>query len=323
MGRIVFVYAGDPGNGEIRSPYSITRNLCAFLRTKAEVAYHEWTSSGPISLQPDDVFLGHPNYPEHTVTQWVFRHGNCRAKCLIHPLHTAMVGDNMPFDAMARWADAIFSIMGPYWYDTLESTPFAHWKPKITRLDMAVDGQHFPYLRTRFKEPGQRRLLYVGSSTPHKNLEFMARLISSMPDVQLDWYGGSSDHQLARLPNVRTYGWLDLSRPTAQRLVDECDIFVNTSISDANPTTLLEAAAWGIIPLCTKESGYYSDQRNDHMFGGLYLEDLDKSIQSVRHWLTVDQETLLVRARANRALVESRYNWSVFCDRLWSRLQTL
>lgn len=323
--RLHFVYAFSPQSPQLQSPYCITRNLYNYLSKRAEVIYHLWDAAKTIELEPNDILLGHPNYPEHTPMQRVFREKRtCKARCLIHPLHTKRVGDNMPFDFMAREADKIFSICGPYWYDTIGDTPFAHWKPKIVRLDMAVDANQFPFLRQEtgplaFNPPGQRKLVFVGSAMPQKNLGYMTQLMTKMPDVRLKWYGGDGAHPLAKLPNVDVVGWVTLDAATAQGIIADHDIMINTSHSDANPTTLLETRAWGLITACTKESGYY----NDPFFTELYLEDMDRTISVIRELLNAPSHDLYQRAVASRAEVESKYNWSNFCETVWSNLQAL
>lgn len=316
--RIHLIYAGDPNGDSIQAPYIITRKLYHFLKEKAEISYYNWTDGTDIDLQPNDILLGHPNYDPNTVVQKAFRSGKpCLAKCLIHPLHTNRAQDNLPFDDLARQADKIFSICGPYWYDTLEQTPFAHWKPKITRLDLAIDPSMYPYVKTTFNGPGNRRLVYIGSSTPNKNLGYLVRIMQAMSDVTLHWYGGDSEHPLAKLRNVVTTGWVTLNESTAREICRQCDIMVSTSDSDANPTTLLECAAWGIINACTKESGYY----NDPMFTEILLDDFQKTLRNLRSLLVIDNGVLQQRSVQSRQKIENYYTWDRFCNTIWDELQ--
>lgn len=315
MRRLHFVYAGDPNTERVDGSVAITKNLYYALIKHYDVIYHQWDACHDIDLRPDDIFLGHPNYPTNTITQKVFAQNKpCRARCLIHPLHTRRVMDNFPFDGMARAADMIFSICGPFWYDTLPGTPFAHWQPKIVRLDMAVNADVFPRLKTSFNNP--RRLVYVGSATEHKNLGYLTEIMKAMPDVQLSWYGGFLEHPLARLPNVRTVGWQMLVGQAAKEICDNHDIFINVSMSDANPTTLLEASAWGLIAGCTPESGYYNDKK----FFELRLDDIQFCKNQIRGILGMQDAELLAWADRNREDVIKNYNWNVFTDKVITSL---
>ena len=107
--RIHLVYAGSPDSESIQSPYSITKNLYYYLKARAHVMYHDWTSRATIEALSNDIVIGHPNYDSDTIISKFFRSGQkCKAKCLIHPLHTVRIQDNLPFDPLARAADKIF-----------------------------------------------------------------------------------------------------------------------------------------------------------------------------------------------------------------------
>jgi len=316
--RVHFVYAGSPDDPRIQSPYSITHHLYYYMKARADVQYYTWDSHVDVDVEPDDIFIGHPHYDPSTTVQRFFASGKkCRLRCTIHPLHTVRVQDNMPFDHLTQAADKVFSICGPYWYDTIERTPFVHWKPKITRVDMAVDTNIYPYLKTHFNEVGHRRLVYIGSNMPQKNLGFMYEVMKRLPTVQLHWYGGDGESPLARLPNVKTVGWVVLDRTLAQTIVNECDIFINTSISDANPTTLLESTAWGLIPACTPQSGYY----NDSMFTSLTLNSVDETVKIITDLLHVPSDVLRARSIVARKKIETHYTWDRFCSTIWDELQ--
>ena len=103
----------------------------------------------------------------------------------------------------------------------------------------------------------------------------------------------------------------------AQKVVDECDIFVNPSNSDANPTTLLESMAWGTIITCTKQSGYWKDP----LFTNIDLQDLPGSVATIRQLLETSDEKLMERAAAGRKAIETRYTWDRFCNTIWNELE--
>jgi glycosyltransferase involved in cell wall biosynthesis len=320
MRRLVFIYAGAPSDQRNCSPYTITRHLYDFFVAQGvEVIYKHWDSQEDFTIGVDDVLLAHPHYGETTITQKIFRQNQpCHAKFTIHPLHTRRPQDNLPFDFMARQADGIFAICGPFWFETLEDTPFVHWRPKITRLDMAVDPQLWPHRKASFRGPGQRGIVYVGSSMPQKNLSMLTHIAKKLPNVRFQWYGGSSDHALARLRNVHVEGWQEFTADKVAQICAQNDLFINTSVSDAGPTTLLEfGLASGLIPLCTYESGYW----NDPCFINIPLGDIPTSVRVVKEWLHKPTEELQRRSQANRDELIRRYTWPIFCDTVWQRLK--
>lgn len=309
-----FVYAGQPNSGSLHAALQITHNLFNFLETKTAVCYHDWTSKNDVDFGPEDLLLGHPNYDTDTVVQKIFRkpHGK---KCLIFPFHHGRPADNLPFNTLVHAADKVFSICGPYWYDTIDNSAFAGWKSKITRIDMAIDPIAFPFVKTEFNQ--RRQLLYMGSSIPNKNLPMLAAVMRAMPDVTLYWYGGDSRHPLARLKNVRTTGWVNMNHHIAIDIAKHADIIVSVSDSDANPTTLLEAMAWGLPVACTRESGYYNDQ----LFTELYLNDVPRTVKALRIMMDLSNEQLKARSVAGRQEVITKYTWNRFCATVWDGIK--
>ncbi len=318
--RVTLVYAFTPDSPQIQSPYCITRNLHRFLSERCELSYYQWDQKIDLKPDPEAIFIGHPHYDHNTVVQKVFRNNiKFKARCTFHPFHHGDPAHNSPFNFMAKQADRIFSICGPYWYDTIDDTAFRFWKEKMVRLDMAVDGQVFPFVKKQFNPPGKRRLLYMGSSMPMKNVGHIANIMRVLKDVELHWYGGDGNHPLAKLPNVKTVGWIMMNRQIAEKIANDCDIMINVSTSDANPTTLLEARAWGLITACSKQSGYHNDQ----YFTNISASDPHEAARQLRPLLNMPSAELMARAKDSRKEIETRYSWDVFCNKIWEELKRL
>ena len=108
-------------------------------------------------------------------------------------------------------------------------------------------------------------------------------------------------------------GPAELKQSFVAKLAQHFDFFVNTSVSDANPTTILEAMAWGFPVACTPQSGYY----NMPNLVALSTTDIEHNIR-VLNMLQYAPESELKRiSQANTALVLSYYTWSRFCETIW------
>ncbi|MBI3663837.1 MAG: glycosyltransferase family 4 protein [Acidobacteria bacterium] len=305
--------AADNG-GPLPAPYSITVNLHRFLAARHRVRLYDWRERGTIELQEDDILLGHPHADPETMVQRTLRGGaRCKFKALMFPIHHAMPEISEFTLPLIEQADLVFGVTGPYWYDTLSESHFAPWKEKIVRLDLAVDAAEFPLVKQRFNAPGKRGYLYIGNNRPEKGGEVLSATLERLGAYPRGWVGGGPD--IAHVP--RLAGYRPLTPEFVTGLAGSYDIFVNTSLSDANPATILEAMAWGFPVACTPESGYY----NMPTIVSLSTTDIDANVAALEELQHAPEERLHELSRANRALVETQYTWERFCGTVWGELQ--
>jgi glycosyltransferase involved in cell wall biosynthesis len=303
---------GDNG-GPLPAPYSITVNLHRYLAERHAVRLYDWRETGTIELAVNDILLGHPHPDPQTLMQQMLRSGTrCRLKALLFPIHHAMTEINEYALPLLDSADVVLGIMGSYWYDTLESSFLAEWKKKIVRLDLAVNASEYPLLKNKFNAPGRRGYLYIGNNRPEKGIEVLSKTLEKLDSYPRGWVGGGPE--IAHVPRIS--GYRSLTRDFIAGLAEKYDIFLNTSFSDANPATILEAMAWGFPVACTPESGYY----NMPTIVPLSTTDIDANVAALEELQHAPEERLRELSRANRALVETQYTWERFCGTVWDSL---
>lgn len=294
----------------LNAPWSITYHLHDFLKQHMDVKLYDWQEKGKIDLNPRDIILGHPHPDPDTIVQRTFRAGRpCRLKALIFPIHHKIESINEYAVPLIDKADIVFGIMGRYWFDTLGDSFLAEWKDKIVRLDMAVDSEEYPSVKKDFNKAGSRGYLYIGLNKPEKGSEVLSETMQQLTDYRRGWIGPGEDIEF--VDRIAEFARLEPSY--VEKLAREYDIFVNTSISDANPTTILEAMAWGFPVACTPQSGYYDMPS----ITGLSTTDIKHNIKKLLELQFAPEEHLLQLSRENRRLVESTYTWKKFCSTVW------
>ena len=308
-----------------KSPYENTKNIFQELSSIIPVKLYSLDEEAGCLFSSEDIFLGHPSFPyragrkgvtELSINQAV----RPRIFALISPLHcdvkikTNHINKDYldAIDRLLPQADILFGIMGEYWWDQWPSSPFGHWMPKMVRLDMAIDVEHFPRLKTRFNQPGKRGYLYIGRNDTMKGASFLSRLMCRLGPCKCGWVGSGPDIEgVPRISKARA-----LTPDFMTKVAQDFDIFVSPSVADPNPTTILESMAWGFPVTCTPESGYYktSYRRN------IYQDDFDRSIEVLRQLQFADERELKKMANDARDVVERKYTWErftgVICDRL-------
>lgn len=309
-----------------QSPFENTQNIYTALSKKMPTLLYHLTERIHCQFQPDDIFLGHPFFPHakggRGVTEFALKEKIRPNKlALISPLHCDITIEtahiNKAFlddiDKLMPCVDILFAIMGEYWWDHWDMSPYSHWKTKMVRLDMAVDSNKYPRIKKAFNPAGKRGFLYIGnSSDPRKGTDFLGLLMEHMSDYPKGWIGLGPD-----IPNVpRIASNCALTPEFMSEIALKYDFFVSPAKADPNPTTILESMAWGFPVICTPQSGYYE---TDYL-KNIYMDDLEGSIKTLNFMQNADQAELMKIADEARKVVISDYNWCKFTSTILNHL---
>lgn len=296
--------AVDVAGWPARAPVSITARLYQALRERGPTRLYDWTERVPLRAGPGDVLVGHP-FPGDDRRVWnrACLEAGAGVRVALLPLSHRMAEANAFLDPFVPHLDAILGIMGPYWWDTWRQGPFAHWADKLTPVDMAIDASRFPRVKTSFNPPGRRTFVYLGGEGAQKGTHLLSILFGLARRHRCVWIGTGRP-----VPNVEHRGFAELTPDYVRRLADEADVFVTMGVSDANPTTILEAMAWG-FPVCsTPESGYH------HMpeLRALSTTDMAHNLAVLDRLQDAPEAELRAQADAARRRVERDFGWDRF-----------
>jgi glycosyltransferase involved in cell wall biosynthesis len=233
---------------------------------------------------------------------------------MLSPFHHGDLPQNAYIDRVIGLCDLYLAISGPYWFESLAFSPFAHWLPKMRRVDLAADRSEFPPAKQRFAPAGDRRFLYIGNAEPHKSPEYLSAIARRMPGGKISWIG-----PLTRpIAGVTPLGPHDFRDERARRLVAEYDFLVTVGRADANPTTVLEAMSWGLIPVCTPSSGYVG-------YDGILnvpVDDPDAAAATLMELDATSDEWLAGLQRDNWELLDSDFTWERFLRRVVDAIES-
>src|SRR5512146_417454 len=278
-----------------RAPTSITAHVCRALSEATPTRLYDVREHGVIGGGPDDVLIGHYLAGDPGgIWQRSCREGEFALRIAMNPLHHRMSEVCGELDPYVPLVDRIFGIMGPYWYDTWRESALAHWFPKIVPLDMALDVAAYPRLKSRFNPPGRRRFLYIGWAGAQKGTHLLSILFGLARSQRCIAVGPATP-----VANVECRRTASFTVPYLERLAEECDFLLVPGVSDANPTVVLEAMAWGVPVACTPQSGYY----NIPEVLPLSISDMAHNIGVLDMLQDAPEKDLLARADAGRQLV--------------------
>jgi glycosyltransferase involved in cell wall biosynthesis len=312
-----------PWPSPINAPLSITKALIDTCQPHYEIRLYDILETGSIGLGADDLFIGHawPDkrtlvkgrnqwsaYSPHQITNnTVLRQPNHKNLYLINPFNTdrGQVGWLMP---LLEKVKHFIGICGDNWLENLQFEFPVFERCSFHHLNMAVNADEYPFVKTYFNAPGRRKFLYIGRVSEEKNTAMLSSLAERVGGFHC---GYIADGHIAGCHKVS--GYTRLEPGLLRKLASEFDFFISPSAADAQATTVLEAMAWGLGILSTKESGYSHDS-----IYSLSVDDIEANCDAVEYLQRCDESELLVRQQQNRELVMTKYDWATFCSRLAS-----
>lgn len=318
------------GDMPLSSPYTITWHVGNYLRARAieigyDFQYRNLDDQSPVIFSPDDIVVGHTWFSGGFMDMALA--ANVRRKIILQPYSHKMVSDSDIPRVVAMWdkADHIFTITGEYWHQTMQDTPYAPLYRKITRLDMAINPATHQHCKTTWNKIGNRGVLTMGADIPVKGLKHVAELARIM-GFRWGHVGGIEPATYAHVPQFTHHGGMTLDADNQRRVCHDYDLMVSLANADANPTTLLEAAAWGLIAFANQESGYYPAWHADNPcaatpFIGLKLGDTAYNIRQLRRWLEKDEYDLDTHGRAVSQIITSNYTFDRMCSAIWDDIK--
>jgi glycosyltransferase involved in cell wall biosynthesis len=217
-------------------------------------------------------------------------------------------------DPIIPSCDLILAITGPYWFRTVKESRCSHWRPKMIHLDLAIDRGDFPPVKTSFAAPGERRVVYIGHSGSFKNTSHLSEIAALVPDAEFAWMGTGA----RPIPGLTALGQIDFASQSGKDLVSQFDFLLTVGNADANPTTILEAMAWGLIPICTPTSGYDGIPS----IPNVPVDDAAAAAAVVRGLLFVNEPDLLAMQSANWRLLHDHYNWDRFAAQVAEAIES-
>ncbi|MCF7854710.1 MAG: hypothetical protein K9N51_07930 [Candidatus Pacebacteria bacterium] len=301
---IHFIYAKGKG---IRTPWAITNELQCRLSVEYDVVVHDWAEKKVIVPSPGNILLGHPHPEPDTVFRRSFWQKGWAKRIVMIPFrHEPYINEVAWWDPLVRHADHFLAICGRYWVDTMGTTWVSHWKRNLIQLDLAVDRVHFPRIKEDFSPKGERKFLCISWPAAYKGFDYFLDLVRANPGLSFAWAGQYPER--VDCPELTKLGYMDFSLEPSKAILAQYDFMLTCGRSDPNPTTILEAASWGMVSICTPQSGYYDED----WLVNIPLDNVQKASAILHDLNECDPAKLaLLRRNADHAL-DSHYTWDRF-----------
>ncbi len=311
MNTVHLVYPSGPA---IYTPFAIGRELSERLSRNYEVQIHHHRATYTIHPEPGDVLLGHPHWDPSAVFNSSVREPGWRRRLCLHPFAPGDPKQVAHLDKVLPHCDLFLAITGSYWIKALPHTHCRHFVPKVVHLDLAVNREHFPRVKTTFNPPGQRQFVYIGNHPWYKNLGYLDSIAMRMPHIKFSWIGSTKK----RYRHLSQLGRYDFSDPAARNLLRNFDFLITVGNADANPTTIIESMAWGLIPICTPQSGYEGVEG----IVNIPLNNIERACKIIEIMQQEDAGRLYAWQASNWHLIDTHFTWDRFASQVLDAIES-
>lgn len=293
-----------PHGDSVACPHAIGVELAKRLRLQHRVLHYDLTH--PVRMQPEqgDVLLGFPDSTLWSPFRRSLDDPRWGRKIAMAPFTHGDARYCAYLDRILPKCDAFLAITGQYWFKTTPESSCRHWFPKMVHLDLAIDRANFPALKKRFNAPGKRRFVYIGHSGFYKNVGYLNEIARAMRSNHFGWIGDAKEDFESLCPQ----GQHDFRSQSAREIVSSYDFLITVGHADPNPTVILEAMAWGLIPVCTRESGYDTERG----IINVPLNDVSGAVRILSELQEKSEDDLIAQQEHNWRRLDGHFTWDRF-----------
>jgi hypothetical protein len=284
------------------APNIIGHTLLKHFDEKYGVRAYNNLDCSKIDPVDGDILIGHPNLVTFNIFNRSLDNSKWRRKILLHPFNHDWEQISY-LEPYIDKVDSFLAISGKYWHRNVSDPRIARWMPKVKQLDLAVEPMDFPKVKHCYNPPGKRKFLYIGNTNPGKNVSYLREISIALPDLEISHIGTGNIGG-----NVRALGYRDLQRHESLKLISEYDFLLTVGTFDANPTTILEAICWGLVPICSPSSGY----ENEPGIINISVSDFEHGKAKIAEVQNMPSDKLTQLHEVGYSNIIKHYNWKRF-----------
>jgi glycosyltransferase involved in cell wall biosynthesis len=286
---------------------------------------------GRLTDREDDILLGHPTWGSQggALDDWMADNA-LEPGAQAHPnsyILTAWVPAFPPewkmphLESQLMAARRVFGLCGEIWAERTQAlgdgSLASRVAPKLVQVNMGCAAELLPFRAEPRKGP-RRGLLHMSNMAGYKRFDLLLR---SVVGLDLDLHVASPVMQAGTInANIAGHGQVRVNslgevangHPGFETFVrEQIDFYIHTSDMDAQATVILEAAARGVVPLVTPESGFRSP------FAIELTSDPDWNRAIIADALRMPDDEYRRRAHGLRAQIEREHAWDAIFGRIW------
>lgn len=290
---------------------------------------------GRVTVHPGDILIGHPTWDatDDGLDDWVLDNA-LEPGQPAHP-NTYILMPWVPvfppewkmprLASQLQAARRIFGLCGKIWEERThaldDGSLAASVAHKLVQVNMGCAANLLPF-RTSPRRAPRRGLLHVGNMAGYKRFDLLLR---SLVGLDVDLHVGSTTLEPGSMTaviegqgkvQVSSMGEVHNGHPAFEEFIrSRIDFYIHTSDMDAQATVVLEAAARGVIPMVTPESGFRSP------FAIMLTDNPERNRAIIAEALIMPDQEYSRLAAGLRAQVEREHSWDSIFQQIWDVIE--
>ncbi len=292
-----------------RHPASASFNLIKEFRRRGPLKFYDLWEKGECDIKPGDKFIALPVHVydgrtwddpsiQRVTTRTLEKYPDLDATIIMPYCHDELYTRSIR-GLLERYHPKAVLLSGEIWTRDWDKSPIKNLVSDILRVNMGIDPNEYPRLKTSFNPKGKRKYLYIGQTAWYKNTKQLEEIAKAMPQFE---FGYISQGNIEGWKKIAS--WADLTTEFMAQVTAEYDFFINTSTADPSPATILEQMCFGLPVACTPESSYEYDS-----IVRLDVKDIAFNVRQLEAMQYQSEEDLIRIADTNRELAIKNHNW--------------
>ena len=294
-----------------KTPWEEGNQIYFALKDKFYFKFYSWLSIGKINPKKGDILLGHSHSNPFTIFRRSMKNDKWKKVIMYQPYNEDTYSLSYLHSVMP-YIDVFVALCGPYWFKRVKKSIFSPWKKKIKHINLGIDYKEFKFLKKKFNKKYKRKFLFIGNDYQYNNFAKNTKYLEQISNFfEEETFGSMGNKNFKKMKN---YGWVNFKSNNIRKILSQYDFLIHTSSHDANPSTILEAMSWGLIPITTKQCGY----DNEKGIINIPLNDLNSTVKILKKFQSIDIKKLLYLQKNNHKRIKDFYNWNNFRKKIRS-----
>lgn len=252
-----------------------------------------------------------------------------RATIARHEEAVAKKGDSLPLDEICPDPDAVYKTLDIADFIAMNGNDYIlgtfpeKYRAKMTPINVAASNIGNPVIRENIANR-KHFIWHYGWGAIRKGFDLVVEAFAKHPDWELSIVSKVQPEVLnayqdeLRLPNIRYYGWIDVSHPVFQSIARSAIGFVGPSCAEGQSPAVATCLQLGLYPIISRQNGITLPEGCGMYLDELTVEDIERKVSDM---LELSDKEVVEQIQTCQTDALVRYSRAAYRDTMRKHLE--